>query len=223
MRRITLTQFLVGRQQQNLINADLRLLIETIARACKAISTRVNKGALADGLGCAGSEQRARRGAEEARRAVQRDPARGERMGRQPRRARLRGDGEAACRSPSRYPRGEYLLLFDPLDGSSNIDVNISVGTIFSVLRCPKTADGKYCEPDEKAFLQPGNSQVAAGFAVYGPTTRVRAHRRRRRARLHARPRDLHLRADAPGHPHPGRHRRSSPSTRRTCAAGSRR
>src|SRR5713226_9138803 len=56
MRRITLTQFLVGGQQKNLINADLRLLLETIARACKAISTRVNKGALADELGSAGSQ-----------------------------------------------------------------------------------------------------------------------------------------------------------------------
>jgi fructose-1,6-bisphosphatase I len=72
---------------------------------------------------------------------------------------------------PTHYPRGEYLLLFDPLDGSSNIDVNISVGTIFSVLKCPKTPDGKYCEPEEAAFLQPGTKQVAAGFAVYGPTT----------------------------------------------------
>ena len=53
----------------------------------------------------------------------------------------------------------------------SNIDVNISVGTIFSVLRCPKTAQGTYCEPEEAPFLQPGNKQVAAGFAVYGPTT----------------------------------------------------
>src|SRR6185369_6897694 len=72
---------------------------------------------------------------------------------------------------PTHYPRGEYLLLFDPLDGSSNIDVNISVGTIFSVLPCPKTGSGAYCEPNEKAFLQPGRNQVAAGFAVYGPTT----------------------------------------------------
>ena len=54
MKRVTLSQFLVGRQQQKKINPDLRLLIETIARACKAISTRVNKGALADGLGSAG-------------------------------------------------------------------------------------------------------------------------------------------------------------------------
>jgi fructose-1,6-bisphosphatase I len=73
--------------------------------------------------------------------------------------------------TPTHYPRGEYLLLFDPLDGSSNIDVNISVGTIFSVLRCPKTPEGKFCDPNEAAFLQPGNQQVAAGFAVYGPTT----------------------------------------------------
>ena len=72
---------------------------------------------------------------------------------------------------PTHYPRGEYLLLFDPLDGSSNIDVNISVGTIFSVLRCPKNADGSICDANEQAFLQPGRKQVAAGFAVYGPTT----------------------------------------------------
>jgi len=68
---------------------------------------------------------------------------------------------------PHRYPKGEYLLVFDPLDGSSNIDVNISVGTIFSVLRCPNGVK----EPDEKAFLQPGTSQVAAGYAIYGSST----------------------------------------------------
>jgi fructose-1,6-bisphosphatase I len=68
---------------------------------------------------------------------------------------------------PHRYPKGEYLLVFDPLDGSSNIDVNVSVGTIFSVLRCP---DG-VVNPAEKDFLQPGTRQVCAGYAVYGPTT----------------------------------------------------
>ena len=68
---------------------------------------------------------------------------------------------------PNRYPKGEYLLLFDPLDGSSNIDVNVSVGTIFSVLRCP---DG-VTEPTEADFLQPGAQQLAAGYAVYGPST----------------------------------------------------
>jgi fructose-1,6-bisphosphatase I len=171
MRRVTLTQFLVSRQRdKNLINADLRLLLETIARACKAISTRVNKGALGDGQGSAGTSN--------AQGEVQKklDVLSNEIL----LEANEWGGNLAALASeemdnprptPTHYPRGEYLLLFDPLDGSSNIDVNISVGTIFSVLRCPKTEQGAYCEPDEMAFLQPGSSQVAAGFAVYGPTT----------------------------------------------------
>jgi len=61
---------------------------------------------------------------------------------------------------------GGYLVTFDPLDGSSNIDVNVSVGTIFSVLPAP--ADHA---PTEADFLQPGRNQVAAGYAVYGPQT----------------------------------------------------
>jgi len=68
---------------------------------------------------------------------------------------------------PNRYPMGEYMLLFDPLDGSSNIDVNVSIGTIFSVLKAP---DGM-ATPTEEDFLQPGTKQVAAGYAVYGPQT----------------------------------------------------
>src|SRR6266568_1573763 len=126
MRRVTLTQFLVGRQRdRNLINADLRLLIETIARACKGISTRVNKGALADGLGSAGTSN----------------------------------------------IQGEVQKKLDVLSNEILLEANEWGGKIFSVLRCPKTDGGGYCEPDEKAFLQPGGNQVAAGFAVYGPTT----------------------------------------------------
>jgi fructose-1,6-bisphosphatase I len=68
---------------------------------------------------------------------------------------------------PNRYPQGEYLLLFDPLDGSSNIDVNVSIGTIFSVLKKPDGSAGI----SEADFLQPGNKQVAAGYCVYGPQT----------------------------------------------------
>ena len=67
---------------------------------------------------------------------------------------------------PRQYPRGRYLLVFDPLDGSSNIDVNMTVGTIFSVLRAPEGV----VEPKSEHFQQPGAAQVAAGFAVYGPT-----------------------------------------------------
>jgi len=72
---------------------------------------------------------------------------------------------------PNRFPKGEYLLTFDPLDGSSNIDVNVSIGTIFSVLKCPEGADLSTPQAAEQAFLQPGTAQVAAGYAVYGPTT----------------------------------------------------
>jgi fructose-1,6-bisphosphatase len=93
---------------------------------------------------------------------------------------------------PNRYPKGEYLLLFDPLDGSSNIDVNVSVGTIFSVLRCP---DG-VTEPTEADFLQPGTQQLAAGYAVYGPSTILVLTTGSRHAQLHARSRSRFLRAD---------------------------
>jgi len=68
---------------------------------------------------------------------------------------------------PAKYPKGKYLLVFDPLDGSSNIDVNISVGTIFSILRAPKDV----ANPSAADFLQPGTTQVCAGYALYGPAT----------------------------------------------------
>jgi fructose-1,6-bisphosphatase len=70
---------------------------------------------------------------------------------------------------PNAYPRGEYLLAFDPLDGSSNLDVNVTVGTIFSVLRAPVSSR----RPAPEAFLQPGREQVAAGFALYGPASMI--------------------------------------------------
>jgi len=168
MRRPSLTQFLIERQRAGRINADLRLLIETIARACKAISTRVNKGALGGGGASLGVENVQG----ETQKAL--DVLSNEIL----MEANEWGGNLAALASeemedvkptPTHFPRGEYLLLFDPLDGSSNIDVNISVGTIFSVLRCPTGVK----EPDEKCFLQPGSKQVAAGFAVYGPTTQL--------------------------------------------------
>lgn len=72
---------------------------------------------------------------------------------------------------PATYPRGKYLLVFDPLDGSSNIDVNVSVGSIFSILRAPQHAQDSKRDVTEADFLQPGATQVAAGYALYGPTT----------------------------------------------------
>ncbi len=71
----------------------------------------------------------------------------------------------------TQFPRGKYMLVFDPLDGSSNIDVNVSVGSIFSVLRAPQEVIDSGRNVTEKDFLQPGAQQVAAGYALYGPTT----------------------------------------------------
>jgi fructose-1,6-bisphosphatase I / sedoheptulose-1,7-bisphosphatase len=72
---------------------------------------------------------------------------------------------------PGEYPRGHYLLVFDPLDGSGNIDVNVSVGSIFSILRAPQDVVDSGRDVTVADFLQPGATQVAAGYALYGPTT----------------------------------------------------
>ncbi|CAG0928013.1 MAG: Fructose-1,6-bisphosphatase class 1 [Rhodocyclaceae bacterium] len=167
MRRVTLMQYLIEQERQyDWVNADLRLLIEVVSRACKAISIAIGKGDLVGILGGAGSENV--QGEAQKKLDVISNEILLE--------ANEWGGHLAAMASeemdkphqiPHRFPRGEYLLLFDPLDGSSNIDVNISVGTIFSVLRC---RDG-VCVPDERAFLQPGAAQVCAGYAVYGPST----------------------------------------------------
>jgi fructose-1,6-bisphosphatase I/sedoheptulose-1,7-bisphosphatase len=78
---------------------------------------------------------------------------------------------EAPFQIPAAHPRGKYLLVFDPLDGSSNIDVNVAVGSIFSVLRAPQEVIDSGRDVVEADFLQPGTAQVAAGYAIYGPTT----------------------------------------------------
>jgi fructose-1,6-bisphosphatase len=76
---------------------------------------------------------------------------------------------EAPYPIPAQYPRGRYLLVFDPLDGSSNLDVNVTVGTIFSVLRAPEGVT----DPQPADFLQPGARQVCAGYALYGPAAMI--------------------------------------------------
>jgi len=167
MKSITLTQYLIEQQREKgAVSAELRLLIEVVARACKRISHAVSKGALGGVLGGAGTDNI--QGEAQKKLDVIANEVLVE--------ANEWGGHLAALASeemehphqiPSRYPRGEFLLLMDPLDGTSNIDVNVSIGTIFSVLRCPEGV----IDPDEKAFLQPGTNQVAAGFAVYGPST----------------------------------------------------
>ena len=171
MARMTLSRYLIEEQREKgVITADLKLLIEVVSRACKAISIAIGKGGLGGVLGEAGSDNVQG----EAQKKL--DVLSNEYL----LEANEWGGHLAAMASeemdlphtiPHRYPQGEYLLLFDPLDGSSNIDVNISVGTIFSVLKCPEGADLSTPEAAEQAFLQPGTQQVAAGYTVYGPTT----------------------------------------------------
>ena len=105
--------------------------------------------------------------------------------------------------------------MFDPLDGISNIDVNVSVGSIFSILRAPQDVVDSGRDVTEADFLQPGATQVAAGYAIYGPTTMLVLTRGQRRGRLHARPQPGRVHAHAPEHHGARPTRTSSPSTAR--------
>jgi fructose-1,6-bisphosphatase I len=167
MRRVTLTQYLIEQQRSHgTVSPELRLLVEVIARACKAISHAVSKGPLA-GIGEVVGTQNVQGEAQKKLDVIANEVlVEANEWGGQLA-AMVSEEMAAPYQIPNRYPRGGFLLLMDPLDGSSNLDVNISVGTIFSVLRCPEGIK----EPDEKAFLQPGSRQVAAGFTVYGAAT----------------------------------------------------
>jgi fructose-1,6-bisphosphatase I len=171
MRRITLSRYLIEKQRENhLLPADLRLLVEVVARACVGISIAIGKGGLGGVLGEAGSDNvqgEAQKKLDVISNDILLDANEwGGHLG-----AMASEEMELPRLIPNRYPQGEYLLLFDPLDGSSNIDVNVSIGTIFSVLKCPEDADLSSEAAAEQAFLQAGTRQVAAGYAVYGPTT----------------------------------------------------
>ena len=170
MRRTTLSRYLIEEQREKgKINADLRLLLEVVSRACKGISIAIGKGASAENggvLGEAGSDNV--QGETQKKLDVLSNEILLDANEWGGHLAGMASEEMAEPHSiPNRYPQGEYLLLFDPLDGSSNIDINVSVGTIFSVLRCPEGADPTIAS----SFQQPGTSQVAAGYAVYGPTT----------------------------------------------------
>ncbi len=167
-KKISLTRYLVEQQRQDgHIPGHLRLLLEVVARACKSISHAVNKGALGGVLGTAETENI--QGEMQKKLDIIANEVLIE--------ANEWGGHLAAMASeemdgiyvvPNRYPQGEYLLLFDPLDGSSNIDVNVSIGTIFSVLKKQEDHDSGV---DESDFLQKGVNQVAAGYCIYGPQT----------------------------------------------------
>ena len=164
--QVTLTQFIIE-QQRGLPDASgtFTLLLNNIVTACKQISHRVNRGALIGVLGSAGTEN--------VQGEVQKklDIITHDIMVKA-----LNWSGHVGgmaseeiddpIKIPTQYPKGKYLVLFDPLDGSSNIDINLTVGTIFSILRCREGID-----PETEDFLRKGSEQVCAGFVLYGPST----------------------------------------------------
>jgi fructose-1,6-bisphosphatase I/sedoheptulose-1,7-bisphosphatase len=168
--RPTLTQFLIEQRRRHPgATGDLNALITDVSLACKAIARKVALGALGAGPGTQGSASSVNVQGEDQKpldiesnalflRSAEWD---GHVAG------MVSEEMEEMYTLPPQFPRGKYLLLFDPLDGSSNIDVNVSVGSIFSVLRA--AVPGQDAKPED--FLQPGAQQVCAGYAIYGPST----------------------------------------------------
>lgn len=161
----TLMCYLQNQQRSHQLAPELATLILSVAQTCQRIASAVSQGALAGVLGSAGSANV--QGEEQKKLDV------------------ISNDMMIASSSwtgtlagvaseemdeilpiPANLPQGNYLLLFDPLDGSSNIDINVSIGTIFSILK--RTGSGTLTEQE---FLQPGCNQVAAGYCLYGPQT----------------------------------------------------
>jgi fructose-1,6-bisphosphatase I len=163
----TITQFIIEEQRQiKGATGDFTSLLNDVVTACKVISNAVNKGALIGVMGSLDSENV--QGETQKKLDVitneifiQANEWAGHLA------AMASEEMDDVYQIPGQYPRGKYLLVFDPLDGSSNVDVNISVGTIFSILRCPGEGDS----PTAESFLQPGTKQVAAGYALYGSST----------------------------------------------------
>jgi fructose-1,6-bisphosphatase I len=164
-KRITLSHYLMSEQRRLGRSGTFTALMQDILTACKMISHEVNRGAMAGNLGVAGSENV--QGEEQKKLDVLANDIFLHMNALGGSYAAMASEELEDVQVVHGSANGRYLLLFDPLDGSSNIDVNISVGTIFSILRLP---EGK-SPGDKDAFMQPGVEQVAAGYALYGSST----------------------------------------------------
>jgi fructose-1,6-bisphosphatase I len=163
----SLVQFIIEEQRAIPgVSGNFTGLISDIIIACKQIAHDVNKGELIGVLGSAGSENVQGETQKKldiiTNEVFIKSTEWGGHLA-----AMASEEMEDVYPIPAKYPKGKYLLVFDPLDGSSNIDVNISVGTIFSILRAPKGV----ANPSAADFLQSGTTQVCAGYALYGPAT----------------------------------------------------
>jgi Fructose-1,6-bisphosphatase len=163
----TLAQFLIEERRNHPgARGDLDSLVLDVALACKAVANLVAQGALRNALGKL-DQTNVQGEVQHKIDVISNDYfiQTNERSGLLAGMASEELDDPYTL--PAEYPRGKYLLLFDPLDGSSNIDVNVSVGSIFSILRAPSPGVNATLED----FLQPGTEQVCAGYALYGPST----------------------------------------------------
>ena len=167
--RTTITQFIIEEQRHiKGATGDFTSLLNDIVTACKVISNMVNHGALVGVLGSAGSEN-VQGEAQKKLDVISNEVFLKTNEWAGHLAAMASEEMEEVYQIPAHYPKGKYLLTFDPLDGSSNIDVNVSVGTIFSILRCK----GNCVNPTAEDFLQRGTEQVAAGYALYGPSSMI--------------------------------------------------
>lgn len=164
---MTVTEHMLAKQRENpeATGAFTRLLSELIV-AAKIIAREVNKAGIADILGYAGREnvqgEEVQKLDEFANHTII------QRMGHMGQLCVIASEEDAdIIQIPPQYPKGNYVLIYDPLDGSSNIDVNVSIGTIFSIHR-KISSDENGTLSD---VLQPGYKQVAAGYFVYGSST----------------------------------------------------
>ncbi len=164
--QMTITHFIIEQQRRFGGSGNLSMLLNDVVTACKMISNQVNHGALVGALGSLDSENvqgetQKKLDVLSNEYFIDHTQYGGHLM------AMASEEMDDIYPIPEEFPKGHYLLTFDPLDGSSNIDVNVSVGTIFSILRAPTGKIGVTKED----FLQPGTEQVCAGYALYGPST----------------------------------------------------
>lgn len=166
-RRKTLTRYTIETEHRHPgSTGDFSGLLNAIATAVKVISNHVNRGALVGALGSV-DQTNVQGEVQKKLDVISNEVMIAETEWAGHLAAMASEEMEDIYPIPTGYRRGKYLLVFDPLDGSSNIDANIAVGSIFSVLRSPDPA----AEPRPEHFLQPGVAQVCAGFALYGPST----------------------------------------------------
>ncbi len=171
-KRPTLTQYLIDQRRRFPgASGDLNALILDVSITCKAIARAVAFGELGADSASSGSAVNVQGEVQKRLDVVSNEMFvhQAEWSG------HLAGmaseEMELPYQIPGEYPRGKYLLVFDPLDGSGNLDVDVTVGSIFSILRAPDEVVTSGRDVVEADFLQPGARQVAAGYALYGPST----------------------------------------------------